>query len=114
MNKMKEPEIEIIHFHESDIITASGGGRRTAFLFGWGDSVKDNAKITFTGEKEKTYDWETLHDQALEGMLSDLTFIRDNDFATLYTLAMDENMSDKWNGRYEKDEDGNWHWRGCQ
>lgn len=115
MSKMKQPTLEVIHFKENDIIIASGGTyKRSAFLSGWGDSVDNNAKITFTGEKERTYNWDILHDQAQEGMLSNLTFIKDNDFIVLYELAMDENKSDKWNGRYEKDDNDNWHWRGCQ
>ena len=111
---MKEPDMEVIRFNEPDIIVASGGYKRSAILSGWGDNIDDNAKMTFTGQNEVSYDWRTLHSQALEEMLSGLTFIRDNDFIPLYSLAMDENLSDKWNGRYEKGEDGNWHWKGRQ
>ena len=113
MSKMQKPKAEVIRFKEGDIIVASGHGR-SAILSGWGDNVNNNAKITFTGEKETSYTWETLHNQALEDMLSNLTFIHDNNFTTLNDLALNEDMAEEWNGRYRKGDDGKWYWQGRQ
>ena len=114
MSKMKEPVIEVIRFKEADVIVASGFGKH-AILSGWGDNVDYNASITFKDGGNKTsYDWLTLFNEAMEGMLSDLSFFRDGEIVSLNDLATDEDLSSKWNGRYKKGKDGKWYWKGRQ
>lgn len=113
MSKMQEPLVEIIHFKETDVIVASGY-EKNAFLSGWGDNTSNNAKLIFKdNDKEVNYSWLVLHNEALEGMLSNLIFHR-NDDVTLNDLAMNEDLSEEWNGRYKKGADGKWYWQGRQ
>ena len=112
MSRMVIPTMDVVRFKEADVLCASGiVHQNKAMLSGWGDGINGNAELTFKNGTETSYSWTTLNNEAKEGMLSGLAFIRGENGTTLEALGLDENMSSDWNGTYEKQEDNKWHWQ---
>ena len=107
MGRMVIPKMDVVRFKENDVIVASG----FAYLSGWGNGIDGDAKIKFDNGTNAEYDWNTLHNEAIENMLSNLKFIRGENNTTLNDLGMNENMSSDWNGTYKKQDDNEWHWQ---
>ena len=108
MSRMATPTMDVVRFKEADVLCASGiVHQKNAFLSGWGNGIDNDATLTFSNGTDSTYDWATLHAEALEDMLTGLMFDNGKDTKSLNDLGMDENLSSDWNGTYEK-KDGIW------
>ena len=110
MGRMTVPTMDVVRFKEDDIIVASGiVHQKYAFLSGWGDGIDGNATLRFENGTNSTYGWDTLHNEAMENMLTGLMFNNGSETKSLNDLGMNENLSSDWNGQYEKVNDTNWH-----
>ncbi|PWJ71182.1 hypothetical protein B0O40_1047 [Ruminococcaceae bacterium R-25] len=109
--KMETPKMDVVRFQEADVIVASGDHNKMATLFGWGDTIQGNAKLTFSNGKTSEYDWESLQNQKDDEMLGNLSFKNQaGSTATLNQLASDENSYGAWNGLYERTSAGHYEW----